>query len=156
MSAFSFLARHLTCPLALSRTCLALRLCLQWICKHYKRCIRAAREDWQKHVKPWQQPEAWERAVGYAWEPIDFREIANATRTLAQRGELRRLIEPAISINRKGAPTSKEVEGMQERAKSFLEELAGGADALAEDETRRVMAGASGARAFRQKHSSFS
>ena len=114
----------------------------QWVCKHFKRCIRAARESWQTHVKPWQRPEAWERAVGDAWEPIDFREIAGVTRELARRGELKRLKEPMISITRKGAPTNKEVADMQERAKSFLEEL--GADALAENETRKVMSGASG------------
>ena len=121
----------------------------QWVCKHYKRCIRAAREIWQTHVKPWQRPEAWERAVGDAWEPIDFREIAAATRDLARRGELQRLKEPMISITRKGAPSKEQVADMQERAKSFLEEL--GADALAENETRKVMSGASGARAFTER-----
>ena len=116
----------------------------QWLCKHYRRCVTAAREYWQRHVKPWQRPEAWERAVGDTWEPINFSEIAQATRALARRGDLMCLKEAQLSINRKGAPTNKEVAGMEERAKSFLESL--GADALAEKETRQVMSGASGAR----------
>ena len=81
--------------------------------------------------------------MGEPWEEIDFAEISHATRALAFRGELRRLKEAQLAINRKGAPSNKDVSDMQERAKSFLEEL--GADALAEEETRRVMSGASGA-----------
>ena len=115
------------------------------MCKHFKRCLRFAKKSWHKFVKPWQKPESWQRAAGDAWEPIDFREIAQATRELARRRMLMRLKEPNLSINRKGAPTKGESSDMQERAKSFLESL--GADALAAEETRKVMAGASGAKA---------
>ena len=120
------------------------RCCSQWVCKHFKRCVRVAKKRWYKFVKPWQRPSAWQRAAGDAWEPIDFREIADATRSLARRGTLLRLKEPNVLITRKGAPTKNETGDMQERAKSFLESL--GAESLAAEETRKVMAGASGAK----------
>ena len=124
----------------------SVRLCSQWVCKHFKRCVRSAKKPWHKFVKPWQKPAAWQRAAGDAWEDIDFREISDATRALARRRMLLRLKEPNLSINRKGAPTKGEVGEMQVRAKSFLESLGGGADSLAAEETRKVMAGASGAK----------
>ena len=94
-------------------------------------------------MKPWLEPSSWQKAVGEPWEEINFAEIAHATRTLAFKGELRPLKEAQLAINRKGAPSNKDSSDMQERAKNFLEEL--GEDALAEEETRRVMSGASGA-----------
>lgn len=117
-------------------------VCWQWVCKHVKAAIKAARLGWYEFLKPWQKTDAWQRAVGDAWDQLDYEEIAAATRRLARDGQLLRLKEAELAINRKGAPSGKDVDDMEGRAKSFLEEL--GADALAEEETKRVMSGASG------------
>ena len=98
---------------------------------------------WHHYVKPWQEPAAWEAAVGPAWEPIDEKEIVTATRSLALSGKLLRLKAPRVNVTPKGAPSNAETQKWEGRVKSFLESV--GAEALAEDTTRRVMSGNSGA-----------
>ena len=94
-------------------------------CKHFKRVLISTVTSWRNVVKPWQQPDAWERQHGPIFDPITGQDVMDATDELFATGQLRYLVQPSLEIKNKGRPkddANLSVEATA-RAKSFLEEM---------------------------------